>query len=372
MKKILFISTTLGVGGAERILSYLLNYFVEDKDKKIILLLLKKEGNSFLNYLSPQIEVINLDIKCRVRYAIIPILKKIITIKPDLCFIGLEKLNIMLSFFLPFLKLWKIKFVVRETIVLSQQYNSKNPFIKLSYKLFYNLYDSIISQSKDMNDDLIKVWGIKKKKMNLINNPIDIENVIKNSNEPTRFYLDKSDNKINLAAIGRLEYQKGYDILIKRMYELKPNLPFNLYILGEGKLRSSIEEEIKKFELEANIKLLGYQNNPYSILKQMDGIILSSRYEGFPNVLLEANALGKPIFTNKCPGGINEIIIEGINGISCNFNSSKDFKFYLDKFINTKFDSNKIIELTKQRYSRSIILPQYGIVFNEVLRNKTI
>ena len=100
----------------------------------------------------------------------------------------------------------------------------------------------------------------------------------------------------------------------------------------------------------------------------MDGIILSSRHEGFPNVLLEANALGKPIFTNKCPGGINEIIIEGINGISCNFSSSEDFKFYLYKFINTKFDGNKIIKLTQERYSKSVILPKYRIVFNNILR----
>ena len=359
MKTFLFISTTLGGGGAERIISYLLNYFIKDQDKRIILLLLKKEGNSYLQYLSPGIEIINLDIKCRIRYAIIPIIKTIISIRPNICYIGLDKLNIMLSFFLPLLKLLKISFIVRETNVLSLQYNYKNPFIKLSYKLFYNLYDSIIAQSKDMADDLIKIWGIKEQKINLINNPIDIENVIKCSKEPTNFSLEKNNNKINLAAIGRLNHQKGYDILIQRMNELKPNIPFNLYIIGEGELRPYIH-------------LLGYQKNPYSILKKMDGIILSSRHEGFPNVLLEANALGKPIFTNKCPGGINEIIIEGINGISCNFSSSEDFKFYLYKFINTKFDGNKIIKLTQQRYSKSIIMPKYRAAFNEVLRKNTL
>lgn len=372
MKTFLFISTTLGGGGAERIISYLLNYFIKDQDKRIILLLLKKEGNSYLQYLSPGIEIINLDIKCRIRYAIIPILKTIISIRPNICYIGLDKLNIMLSFFLPLLKLLKINFIVRETNVLSQQYNYKNPFIKLSYKLFYNLYDSIIAQSKDMADDLIKIWGIKEQKINLINNPIDIENVIKCSKEPTNFSLEKNNNKINLAAIGRLNHQKGYDILIQRMNELKPNIPFNLYIIGEGELRPFIEQEIKKLGIESNIHLLGYQKNPYSILKKMDGIILSSRHEGFPNVLLEANALGKPIFTNKCPGGINEIIIEGINGISCNFSSSEDFKFYLYKFINTKFDGNKIIKLTQQRYSKSIIMPKYRAAFNEVLRKNTL
>lgn len=61
-------------------------------------------------------------------------------------------------FFIPFMKLWKIRFIVRETNVLSQQYNFHNPFIKLSYKVFYNQYDSIIAQSIDMKNDLINIW----------------------------------------------------------------------------------------------------------------------------------------------------------------------------------------------------------------------
>ena len=88
------------------------------------------------------------------------------------------------------------------------------------------------------------------------------------------------------------------------MVELGDKLPFNLYILGEGSLLDEITCTIKQLKLEGSVKLLGFQSNPYSILKQADGIILSSRHEGFPNVLLEANALGIPIFSNQCPGGV--------------------------------------------------------------------
>lgn len=368
MKKILFISTTLGGGGAERIISYLLNEFAQDYDKKVFLLLLRNTNNTYLEYVSPSIEIINLNIKGRIRYAIFLILKTIIKIKPNICYIGLDKLNIMLSFFLPLLKLWKIRFIVRETNVLSQQYNYKNPFIKLSYKLFYNLYDSIIAQSKDMANDLIKIWSIKKRKITLINNPINIENVIKKSNEKNpSFNLNKKEGKINLIAIGRLSYQKGYDILIQRIYELKPNIPFNLYILGEGELRPFIEQEISNLGLKSDIRLLGFQKNPYNILKQMDGIILSSRHEGFPNVLLEANALGIPILANRCSGGINEIIKEGINGISCFFESKDSFQKGLNIFLNTQFNSEEIKKLTQERYDLSVILPLYRAVFDKEL-----
>lgn len=366
MKHILFISTKLGGGGAERIISYLLNEFSNDNDKKITLLLLKKEGNTYLDYVSKNVEIVNLCIKSRIRYAVIKIVKEIIKLKPDLCFVGLDKLNIMLALFLPYMKAKGISFIVRETNVLSLQYNYKNPIIKFCYKHLYNLYDKVIAQSHDMANDLINIWEIDKKKVELINNPIDIDNVTKESNKIENDLLVLKD-RLNLIAIGRLTYQKGYDILFKRLSEL-PSIPFHLYILGDGPLLKDITHMIDIYGIKNNITLLGYKKNPYPYLKIMDGIILSSRHEGFPNVLLEANALGKPIFTNKCPGGINEIIIEGINGISCNFNSSEDFRFHLEKFINTRFDSNKIIQLTQERYNKSIILPKYRAVFNDVLR----
>ena len=108
MKKILFVSTTLGNGGAERIISYLLNEFAKDQNKQIILLLLKKEGNTYLSYVSANVKVINLNIKNRIRYSIYSIIKQIISIRPNICYVGLDKLNIMLAFFIPFMKQWKI------------------------------------------------------------------------------------------------------------------------------------------------------------------------------------------------------------------------------------------------------------------------
>lgn len=365
MKKLLFVSTTLGNGGAERIISYLLNEFAKDQGKQIILLLLKKEGNTYLNNVSPNVKIINLNIKNRIRYSVCTIIKKIISIRPNICYIGLDKLNIMLAFFIPLMKLWNIRFIVRETNVLSQQYNFHNPFIKFSYKIFYNTYNNIIAQSVDMQNDLINVWGINKQKINLINNPININAVIAKSLLKSTCEFQKEKEIINFVAIGRLEHQKGYDILLQRMVELGEKLPFKLYILGEGSLQDEIANMIKQFKLENSVKLLGFQNNPYSILKSADGIILSSRHEGFPNVLLEANALGIPIFSNQCPGGINEIIIEGENGISCDFQSKASFQSGLNKFITTRFDSEKIKQMTKNRYDISVILPKYRSVFDQ-------
>ena len=217
-----------------------------------------------------------------------------------------------------------------------------------------------------MKNDLINIWKINRQKINLINNPININAIIAKSVEASKYKLNKEEGKINFVAIGRLEHQKGYDILLKRMAELNPKIPFRLYILGGGALLNKITEMIKLLNLESSVQLLGFQSNPYSILKESDGIILSSRHEGFPNVLLEANALGIPIFSNQCPGGINEIIIEGINGISCNFESETSFQNGLEKFLSTNFDAEKIRLMTQKRYDISVILPKYRSVFYQV------
>lgn len=366
MKEILFLSTTLGGGGAERIISYLINELIND-DKKITLLLLKEEGNSYLKNIDKKTNLINLKLKGRIRYSVFRIIREIVKIRPDICYVGLDKLNIMLALFLPIIKPFGIRFIVRETNVLSMQYNAKNPFIRFSYKYLYNMYNSVIVQSFDMKKDLIDVWGIKQKKITLINNPIDIDTVVRKSNTGDCEEIINNNDK-TFICVGRLNYQKGYDILIKRLALVK-DMPFKLYILGTGELEYEIKNMISRYQLDGKIQLLGFKENPYVYINKCDAFILSSRFEGFPNVLLEANALGKPVFCNRCPGGINEIIKEGINGISCNFESEEEFLEGFRKFNETCFDNNAIIRLTRERYDKSVIMPKYKDVFNKVLMN---
>lgn len=366
MDKILFISTNLGGGGAQRIISYLVNEFSVEKGYEVVLMLLRKDGNTYLNTITGNVKIINLNLKKRIRYSVFAIIKNILKIRPTICFVGLEGLNLLLSPFLFFMKLKGIKFVARESNVLSAKADTnKSWYIKLIYRLFYNKYNCVIAQSVDMKNDLVKNWYIKEDIITLINNPINVQNI---KLESLKEEIDKPfGDEFNFLAVGRLSYQKGYDILLQRMYEMWPNIPFHLYILGQGALEADIKSKIEEFNLEDKVTLLGYQMNPYKYMKDCDGLILSSRHEGFPNVLLEANALGIPIFTNKCLGGINEIVIEGVNGISCDFTDKKEFQDGLNLFMNSDFDSDKIVNLTRSRYNFDIIMREYKNVFRKVV-----
>lgn len=358
MKKILFVITTLGGGGAERIVSYLANGFCKREDCKVNLLLLKKEGNTYLDSIDEDIKVTNLKLKGRLRFNVLKIVKAIIHEKPNICFIGLDGLNILLAPFIPIIKNHGVRVIVRETNVLSYMWKS-TVINRMVYRLFYNNYDNIICQSKDMADDLIIKWRINKDKITLINNPINVDSIIKQSLIPIE--LEGIPKKPFFISVGRLTTQKGFDTLIDNINFLvnKGKFPYLLLIVGNGGLEKVLRDKIKEYNLENTIFLLGRIENPYRIMRLARGFILSSKFEGFPNVLLEAHSLGLPVFANKCPGGINEIIIDGVNGITADFNDITEFERKFDEYSTMSFDHNEIVRLNRERYDTSQIFPKF-------------
>ena len=149
---------------------------------------------------------------------------------------------------------------------------------------------------------------------------------------------------------------------------MRTSTPFIYYIIGDGESKEEIVGLIEKYELGDSVKLLGFKSNPYDYISNCDALVLSSRYEGFPNIVLEANALGKPVFTNTCPGGINEIIENGINGIACDFEKQSCFEEGLKVFQQTAFDPKKITELTESKYSNESIMNQYKLFLDKIVK----
>ena len=356
MKRILFVSPTLGNGGAERVMLYLMNYLVEQSQVEIFLLLLKDEKGSYIDNLSPKVNVKRLSLRTkRIRQHCFKILWNLRRIHPDICFIGNSGLNILLA---PFIKFFApdVHFIVRETFVLSARYQGSK-LMPLVYKCFYNNYDKIIAQSTDMYEDLIAKWGINPSKCIKINNPIDVIGIIQKAEQCTNLTWPVK-TKHKFIAIGRLAYQKGYDMLLQRLSENKKE-DFSLLIFGTGTLQTEIQEQIDTLGMADKVKLMGFSSQTAGYIKLCDGLILSSRFEGFPNVLLETNALGKPVLANNCPGGINEIVLNGENGYITDMTDSVSFRESFISFMQTDFDSKTIRQLTEEKYSANVILEQY-------------
>jgi glycosyltransferase involved in cell wall biosynthesis len=358
MKKIsiIFILPDLETGGAERIVTTIANNLPRDQFEPKILLL-RKEGG-YLEFLKDDVEII--DIKTpRIRHSLPPILKEIRHRKPDIVFSGFGEVNAYLALFIKFFP--KIKFIARETNVVSQHVTRRE--IRFFYK-FYNNYHKIICQSDDMQNDLVDGFKIKKEKIIKINNPVDFQFINEKlaiSEKPESF---KGDYK-NVVAIGNLSSRKGFDNLLKVFSHLK-NEKTLLHVLGDGRDRELLRQMKVDLGLQ-NVLFHGQQKNPYQFLKFADLFILSSRYEGFPNVLLEAGACGTYSLANNCPGGITEIIQPKINGEISNIENHVEFAQKMIEVLKENHDSEAIKNSISSRFSKDFILNKYENVFTDVV-----
>lgn len=358
MKKIsvMFILPDLETGGAERIITTIANHLSRDRFEPKILLLRKKGG--YLSLLNEDVEIIDINTE-RIRHSLKPILAEIYRRKPDIVFSGYGEVNAYLSLFIKLFP--RTKFIARETNVVTQHVTRKE--IKFFYN-FYNNYQRIIAQSDDMMKDLVKNFSIKSEKIIKINNPVDfdfIEDKLMTSKKPESFKY----NYKNVVAIGNLSSRKGFDNLLKVFSRLK-NENILLHILGDGQDRE-ILHQMKDFLGLKNVFFHGRQDNPYEFLKYADLFILSSRYEGFPNVLLEAGACGTYSLANNCPGGINEIIQNNINGEVSDIENHEDFSQKIMSVLHQSYDKDAIKNSIKSRFSKDIILDRYEKVLLDLM-----
>ncbi len=293
----------------------------------------------------------------RIRYAIFKILPLIKSLKPDIVFSGWGEISAFLSFFIPFFS--KTKFISRETNVVSEHVKRKE--ILFFYR-FYDRYDAIIAQSDDMKNDLIKNFGISENKISKINNPVDFDLIDKKLKHKIDLPFDSPTK--NVVAIGNLTYRKGFDNLLQVFTFLK-NENIKLYILGDGRDRDLLQKQKNELGLE-NVFFMGNQMNPYPFLEKSDLFILSSRYEGFPNVLLEAGACGTYALANNCPGGIDEIIQEKLNGEIFPIENKEEFANQIKRVLNENHDSEKIRESIFTRFNKQEIIHQYEAIFDSL------
>ena len=350
--KILFFIHQLNSGGSQRILLNLVSNI--DKNKYEVVLVVINNVGEFSSFSHSSVKLIDLKVK-KVRNSILKIFNTIKIEEPDIIFSGISYLSLLFALLIPFLKIGrKIKFIARETNTLSIDNEGRKytRILNFLYKKLYKNFDLIVCQSEYMKKDLFDNYNIKNNKMAVINNPVHIEQINKKLEQEEKSLFD--NNKINLIAVGRLHKDKGFDLLLRVLKELDDN--YHLAIIGEGKEKVNLMNLAKELNISSRVDFLGFKENPYIYMKQSDLFILSSRHEGFPNVVLEANICGTPVIAFECPGVSDEIIINGLNGflVECkNIEEMKNKILYsqiyrwkkqnIYNYINEKFEISSIL-----------------------------
>lgn len=192
--------------------------------------------------------------------------------------------------------------------------------VKAINKRSFPAASMVIAQNKEMRKQLLSYYSLPEEKVVAINNPVDKDYVLKSA-EGSKNPFNEGE-KVFLAAC-TIDYRKGIDILVDAWPRVKEQVRnAHLYIIGRD---SSVyaEEMKKKASAQKGITFLGFQANPYPYLKHCDVFVLSSRMEGFPNVVLEAMCFNKPVASTTCVDVINEIIQPGVNGYTCGIEDSE-------------------------------------------------
>ena len=178
----------------------------------------------------------------------------------------------------------------------------------------YRLADRIVATSKGVADDLTAEFGVAAARIQIIHNPVDLDAIGRAVAEPLDPAFERDWSHPVIVAAGRLADAKNYPLLVDALAILRERMPARLFILGSGELEPRIRERIAERGLEHAIVLCGFQRNPWKYLARADVFALTSRYEGFGNVLVEAMACGVPVVATSSPG-TREIVSVGIDGL---------------------------------------------------------
>lgn len=229
-------------------------------------------------------------------------------------------------------------FIGRESTSIFHRFSGKQLFIfKKLYRLGYSPVDLLISQTEFMKDQLIKglPWIEKKTKVRVIHNPINLKAI-----QDISLLNSKVHDRKFIVSAGRLIPEKGYDILIESFLEISKQFPeLDLIILGEGYKRPELERQIKKENLNKRVFLVGHVHNVMDYFKQAEVCVVSSRIEGFPNVLLQMMSQNNKVVSTKCAGGI-----EDLSGVICvETEDRKTLEAGLKYALETNLDNNQFL-----------------------------
>ena len=231
----------------------------------------------------------------------------------------------------------------------------------------------IIAVSENLKQFLVKELQIKTP-ITVIHNGFDSEKFNLNKLDDTsNINKDFLDTKNRILCIARLDYQKNIPFLIDSFALIKEKLPeSNLFILGHGEQIDDIKKKITSMELSNRVFLLGFRTNPEEYLKLSNLFVLSSRYESFGNVLVEALACGIPVLTTNYGEVVHEIMPTSDYGIVVEQGSTKHFSEAIsDIVLKGTFDKNKIAKYAVENFDIRKIANQYvESIENEILTNK--
>lgn len=313
-RRLAFFLPSLSGGGAERVIVILANQLAAE-GCSVDLLLSKKEG-PYLAEVSPDVNILEVG-GGRVLASVVPLIRYIRLVRPAALLSSLMHANVIAA-----LACWvsavPLRFIIREANTVGVEGQSKG--LKSRIKMFlatfaYRRADLLIGVSCGVLEALRHSFRLPATlQSKVIFNPVVGSDIYFRQTESCCPAWPWTDSCPVVLGVGRLVPQKGFSVLLRAFAKVRQLMPCHLLILGDGPDRVALAGEALALGVEADVWMPGFIANPFPHMCKASVYVLSSRWEGLPNTLIQAMACGTPVVATRCPSGPDEILENGLWG----------------------------------------------------------
>ncbi len=300
-----------GGGGAERVSILLANEFAR-RGRSVAILMLRRRG-PLLGMIDPRVQVHDLGGR-RTIWSIRRLAATIRRLKPKTIIAAMVEVNVGTAIAAR-LAGTRAKLILTEHNQTDRNFDVASTLsVRLAFRLIrfvYPLADRVVCVSQGVADSLMRFSGLPPAKIDVIHNPIVSSDLLdKAAMECPHPWLSDKTVPVVLAA-GRLVTAKDFEMLLHAFARIRKARDCRLIILGEGEKRKVLQNLCETLGVAEDVEITGFVSNPYTYMQRCDVFALSSAWEGFPTVLVEALACGAKIVSTDCPSGPREILCDG-------------------------------------------------------------
>jgi glycosyltransferase involved in cell wall biosynthesis len=303
-RTVAFVLPSLAGGGAERVT---LNYLANLADHRLRLVLISFEASSqHLDAIPSHIEHIKLG-QARLRAVVPALFSRLYQLRPNIIYSTIQHTNVAVLALRPFMY-WRPKVIIREPNLPSRQLPALNFSKSLSaaYRILYPRADSVVAPSQQIIAELIQNFGVKPARTKTLANPVNVDRIRQMASPVLR----QQGAGLRLVSAGSLTRQKGFDRLLRSFAEMPADS--YLTILGAGPLLNPLRDLAVALGCQRRVNFAGFVENPWPHFAGADAFLLASKWEGMPNVALEALACGVPVIGSHEAGGLAELVTDAV------------------------------------------------------------
>jgi glycosyltransferase involved in cell wall biosynthesis len=376
---ILFYTSSLGGGGAEKHVQRIANAVQEMGHQ--VTVAVARSGGSYEQNLSDGVDRIVLSegwLKSstwRLMRSVRPLRKYISEHRPDVVCSVMDHVNVRLLRALSGLE-------DPPSAVISVQNNPerrfgekagwRNRLLHWRMQQSYDEADQIVALSQGIAQQLVEMGLADSDRLTVIHNAGLDDEIYETKEFPINERAVPGEPL--LVACGSLTEQKGYPYLLDAFHRVRNEREAKLWILGEGERRDQVESKIGALGLEEEVELLGFRDNPFKFMAAADVFVLSSLWEGFGNVVVEAMACGTPVVATDCPHGPGEIITHRESGLLVPPANAETLAEALLRVLDDQALQERLVESGHERardFHVAEIGRQYLELFREVVSEKS-